>query len=109
MEDVSKHFSWKVGRGYQIFFWEDSWVDGGVPLKEPFPELYQISSQTFHVVEDMGHFSDYGWEWNFSWRRNLFDSEMGVASTFLDIIAAISRGYQEKELARSSMGSSNCS
>ncbi|KHN11229.1 Putative ribonuclease H protein, partial [Glycine soja] len=89
MEDVSKHFCWKVGRGDQIFFWEDSWVDGGAPLKEQFPELYQIPSQRFHVVEDMGYFSDYGWEWNFSWRRNLFESEMGVASTFLDVTAGI--------------------
>lgn len=37
----------------------------------------------------MGYFSEHGWEWNFSWRRNLFDSEMGVASTFLETIAAI--------------------
>ena len=89
MEDVSKQFSWKVGRGDQALFWEDSWVDGGVPLKDQFPELYQISSQRLHIVEDMGYFSDHGWEWNFSWRHNLYDSEMGVASTFLYNIAAI--------------------
>ncbi|XP_006577577.1 uncharacterized protein [Glycine max] len=77
MEDVSKQFSWKVGRGDQALFWEDSWVDGGVPLKDQFPELYQISSQRLHIVEDMGYFSDHGWEWNFSWRHNLYDSEMG--------------------------------
>ncbi|XP_006603334.2 uncharacterized protein [Glycine max] len=65
------------------------WADGGVPFKERFSELYQISSQRLHSVEDMGYFSEHGWEWNFSWRRNLFDSEMGVASTFLETIAAI--------------------
>ena len=89
MEDVSKQFSWKVGRGDQALFWEHSWVDGWVPLKDQFPELYQISSQRLHIVEDMGYFSDHGREWNFSWRHNLFDSEMVVASTFLDNIAAI--------------------
>ena len=89
MEDVSKQFSWKVGRGDQILFWNDPWVDGEVPLKEKFTELYQISSQRLHIVEDMGYFSENGWEWTLSWRRNLFDSEMGVASTFIDHIAAI--------------------
>ncbi|XP_028184686.1 uncharacterized protein LOC114371439 [Glycine soja] len=65
------------------------WADGGVPFKERFSELYQISSQRLHSVEDMGYFSEHGWEWNFSWRHNLFDSEMGVASNFLETIAAI--------------------
>ena len=37
MIDVSNKFSWKVGRGDQILFWEDSWVDGGIPLKDQFP------------------------------------------------------------------------
>ncbi|KAL5164919.1 putative ribonuclease H protein [Glycine soja] len=89
MVDVSKQLSWKVGRGDQALFWEDPWADGGVPFKERFLKLYQISSQRLHSVEDMGYFSKHGWEWNFSWRRNLFDSEMGVASTFLETIAAI--------------------
>ena len=62
MVDVSKQFSWKVGRGDQILFWEDSWVDGGIPLKDQFPELYQISSQRSQIVEDMGSFSENGWE-----------------------------------------------
>ncbi|XP_006605024.1 uncharacterized protein [Glycine max] len=89
MEDVSKQLSWKMGRGDQALFWEDPWANGGVPFKERFSELYQISSQRLHSVEDMGYFSEHGWEWNFSWRRNLFDSEIGVASTFLETIAAI--------------------
>ncbi|XP_006574198.1 uncharacterized protein [Glycine max] len=89
MEDVSKQFSWKVSRGDQILFWEDPWVDGGVPLKEQFLELYQISSQRLHIVEDLGYFPENGWEWTFSWRRNLFDNEMGVASNFIDYIATI--------------------
>ncbi|KAH1242342.1 ATP-dependent DNA helicase RECG, chloroplastic [Glycine max] len=42
------------------------------------------------IVEDMGYFSENGWEWTFSWRRNLFDNEMGIASIFIDQIEAIS-------------------
>ena len=36
MVDVSKQFSWKVGRGDQILFWEDSWVMVGYLLKINF-------------------------------------------------------------------------
>ena len=56
MEDVSSQFIWKLGRGDQILFWEDSWVNGGITLKEKFPELYQISSQKLQTVANMGSF-----------------------------------------------------
>jgi len=97
MADVSKQFSWKVGRGDQILFWEDSWVDGGIPLKDQFPELYQISYQRLQIVADMGSFFENGWEWTFSWRQNLFDSEMGIASIFIYQIAAISLNVNLKD------------
>ena len=79
-----------MGSGDQILFWEDSWVGGGTTLKEKFPELYQISSQKLQTVASMGSFYESGWEWKFSWRRNLFDNEMGRASAFIDQTAAIS-------------------
>ena len=56
MVDVSKQFIWKLGRGDQILFWEDSWVEGGIILKEKFPELYQISSKKFQTMANMGSF-----------------------------------------------------
>ena len=62
MADVSKQFIWKLGRGDQILFWEDSWVDGGITLKEKFPKLYQISSQKLQTVANMGSFCETGWE-----------------------------------------------
>ena len=89
MADVSSQFIWKLGRGDQILFWEDSWVERGIRLKDKFPELYHLSSQKFHTVATMGTFCESGWEWSFSWRRNLFDSEMGRASEFIDQTAAI--------------------
>ena len=79
MADVSSQFIWKLGRGDQILFWEDCWVERGIRLKDKFPELYNLSSQKFHTVATMGTFGESGWEWSFSWRRNLFDSEMGRA------------------------------
>ena len=86
---ASNQFCWKVGRGDQILFWEDSWVDDGTPLKDQFPELYRISSQRNFIMADMGSFSENGWDWNLLWRRNLFDNEMGIASKFIEHITAI--------------------
>ena len=89
MTVASNQICWKVGRGDQILFWEDSWVDEGIPLKDQFPELYRISSQRNHKVADVGSFSENGWDWNLSWRRYLFDNEMEIASKFIDQISAI--------------------
>ena len=97
MIDVSNQFSWKVGKGDQILFWEDSWVDGGIPLKDQFLELCGISSQRLHIVADMGSFSENGWEWNLCWRRNLFNNEMRIASKFIDQITAISLNVNLKD------------
>jgi len=86
MTVASNQICWKVGRGDQILFWEDSWVDEGIPLKDQFPKLYRISSQRKHKVSDVGSFSENGWDWNLSWRRYLFDNEMEIASKFIDQI-----------------------
>ena len=87
--EVSKQFIWKLGRGDQILFWEDSWVHDGITLKEKYPELYRLSFQRLQTVAYLGSFCESGWEWKFSWRRNLFDNELGIASAFIDHTAAI--------------------
>ncbi|RZB61161.1 hypothetical protein D0Y65_043773 [Glycine soja] len=38
----------------------------------------------------MESFGEAGWEWEFSWRRNLFDNELGRASAFIDQATALS-------------------
>ena len=74
MAEVLKQFHWKLGSGDQILFWEDSWVGDGITLREKYPELYQISSQKFQLAGSMGSFGEEGWQWEFLWRRNLFDN-----------------------------------
>ena len=90
MAEVLKQFHWKLGSGDQILFWEDSWVGDGITLREKYPELYQISSQKFQLVGSMGSFGEEGWQWEFSWRRNLFDNELGSASDFIEQVTALS-------------------
>lgn len=37
----------------------------------------------------MGQQADNEWEWNFKWRRRLFDSELALADCFLTDVAGI--------------------
>ena len=89
MAAVNKHFRWNLGSGDQILFWEDSWVGEGIALKDKYPDLYQVTSQKLKTVASMGIFGEHGWEWQFSWRRCLFDSELGGVSAFIDQTAVI--------------------
>ena len=82
--------SWKVGFGARVRFWEDWWKDVGVLLMLKHPRLYLISCQQEQFVQQMGRFSDAGWEWSFQWRRSLFDAEIDVADRFLGDTEGIS-------------------
>ncbi|KHN06117.1 hypothetical protein glysoja_042386, partial [Glycine soja] len=73
---------WKVGCGDRIRFWEDSWIADEAPLIAKYHRLYLISSQQNQLIQQMGTYTDTGWEWNFIWRRPLFDSEIYMAANF---------------------------
>ena len=50
---------------------------------QKYPRLYLISSQQNHTIQQMGVHNDSGWEWQFTWRRLLFDNEIDMATEFL--------------------------
>lgn len=57
------------------------------PLAVKYPRLYSISMQQHQLIRSMGIFRDREWEWNFAWRRALFDSEITSAANFLKDVA----------------------
>jgi len=75
--------SWNVGLGDKIKFWEDCWNGEGVVLMQKIPRLYQISRQQHNLIQQVGSFSDTSWEWNLTWRRQLFDNEADSAYKFM--------------------------
>ena len=81
--------TWKVGSGDKIKFWEDCWSSDGVALMLKYPRLYQISRQQHKLIQHMGSFSETIWEWNFSWRRPLFDNEVDSAVEFMREISQV--------------------
>ena len=84
---IQKGMKWKVGSGDQIKFWEDKWTGEEESLAEKYPRLYLISLQQHQVIRLMGMYKDIGWEWNFTWRRSLFENEIDSAVNFLSDIA----------------------
>ena len=88
VQGVEMHNSieWRPGRGDRIKFWEDKWIDGEESLAAKYPRLYLISCQQNHLIQHMGGNKEADWEWNFSWRRPLFDNEIPMAVDFLQHI-----------------------
>lgn len=77
---------WKVGCGDRIKFWEDTWINEEETLTRKFPRLYLISCQQNQLLQQMGTHKETGWEWNFSWRRPLFDNEIDSTVNFLRVV-----------------------
>lgn len=77
---------WKVGCGDRIKFWEDTWINDEETLAASFPRLYLISCQQNQLLQQMGNHKETEWEWNFSWRRPLFDNEIDSAVNFLTAV-----------------------
>ena len=80
---IQNNMRWKVGDGEKVRFWTDKWINQEESLAERYPRLIIISSQQNHTIRQMGTQNDTGWEWNFSWRRLLFDNEIDTAISFL--------------------------
>ncbi|KAH1193678.1 hypothetical protein GmHk_19G054670 [Glycine max] len=79
---------WKMGRGDQMLFSEDGWAEDGIPLKDQFPERQKLMhlQSRFKLIEVI-MWVEKGWEWNFKWRRHLFDRELEMADCFLNDVA----------------------
>lgn len=78
-----------MGRGDKFRFWEDTWAGDGRPLMAKYSRLYQILNQQQQLISCVGSQKDAGWEWNFSWRRSLFENEIGMAAEFLEELAHV--------------------
>ena len=74
---------WKVGCRDKFKFWEDKWIGRDTQLSEKYPRLYTISAQQHQFIQQLGAFNEEGWEWQFQWRRPLFDSEIDMEVAFL--------------------------
>ncbi|KAL5191983.1 Serine/threonine-protein kinase ATM [Glycine soja] len=95
---IQNGLKWKVGSRDKIKFWEDRRICGEESLAEKFPRLYLISLQQQQLIQQMGSHKDNGWEWNFTWRRTLFENEIDLAVNFLNEIQHKTIQQQETDV-----------
>ncbi|XP_057760748.1 uncharacterized protein LOC130981144 [Arachis stenosperma] len=69
--------SMEVGDGRRTRFWEDVWLQSGA-LKDRFPRLFSVSNQCGSFIGECGFWDGLEWVWNFLWRRELFQWELGL-------------------------------
>ncbi|KAH1198755.1 hypothetical protein GmHk_18G052267 [Glycine max] len=63
-----------------------------------YPRLYHISNQQHQLISSVGSQKGAGWEWNFSWRRSLFENEIGMAAEFLEELAQVTIHHNRPDL-----------
>jgi hypothetical protein len=83
-----------VGDGKGTLFWSEIWV-ANQPLQERFPRIFGISNQKSSTIFTMGGWVDEVWEWNFSWRRNLFVWEIPIFEEFCAVVNHFRQTAQE--------------
>ncbi|WJZ81407.1 hypothetical protein VitviT2T_001252 [Vitis vinifera] len=73
-QDFSKYTRFVVGDGERIRFWEDLWW-GDQPLRSQYPRLFRVvTNKNILISSILG--SARPFSWNFSFHRNLSDSEI---------------------------------
>ena len=87
---IHQNMTWKVGCGDKVRFWQDSWLGQEGSLQQKYNQLFVISRQQNLPISKMGKFYQNTWNWDFKWRRNLFDHKNEQAIAFMDDISAIS-------------------
>lgn len=74
-----------VGDGQNTLFWKDPWLEGG-PLNVRFRRLFSLSMDKSGMVANLVIWRDGVCEWNWRWRRRLFQwekDELGVLQSLI--------------------------
>jgi hypothetical protein len=82
-----EHISRVMGEGEETSFWSDTWVGG--PLKRRFDRLYSIVMNKEVSVAEMRREPRGCGEWDFRWRRELFEWESEMLQVLLGEIGTV--------------------
>ena len=85
-----------MGIGKDVLFWEDNWVGSGA-LKSVFPRLFSLSLSKASTVVEFGAWNSRIWDWNFVWRRNLFEWEKHLVCLLLQEVQGVSVDLEKKD------------
>lgn len=68
----------RIGNGLKTRFWLDKWL-GDDTLKERYPRLFSLAIHKECMVESMGYWDGWTWQWQLVWRRQLRQWETGLS------------------------------
>ena len=86
---VSNYFSFKVGNGLTVWFWEDVWL-GDISFARSFPLLYRLARSPDVSIASVACSSMAPISWNFDLIRNLNDKEAGELGSLLVVLEGVS-------------------
>ncbi|XP_057810311.1 uncharacterized protein LOC131024792 [Salvia miltiorrhiza] len=75
-----------MGDGFDTKFWGDRWV-GQKPLRFVFPRLFQLCGNKEASIGESGRWVEGKWEWEFLWRRELFERERGAIESLSEYLS----------------------
>ena len=95
-DQFSKFLKFKVGDGSQTRFWSDEWC-GGLPLKELFPDLYQITRDKEAFVANHLRIHNDQIHWEMDFIPTFHDWELESISNFFDLLYSVSPKVQGED------------
>jgi hypothetical protein len=78
-----------VGNGRSTYFWLSRWL-GDAPLAVVFPRLFSLSMHKEGMVHDFFKREGDLWNWDFRWRRDLFQWELDLVASLRDRLKLVS-------------------
>jgi len=86
----------RLGDGMNTSFWSDNWHPEGI-LHNLFPRLFVLSTQKNIKVGELWNRSAEGRNWEFTWRRSLFEWESVTLQNLLRLLEGVTIGVGSDE------------
>lgn len=86
----------KVGNGENIKFWEECWI-GQESLKIKFNRIFLVSDQQECYIYEMGEWVGEEWRWKLEWRREWFEWEKVLLTSFMQVLLSVSLRRDRKD------------
>ncbi|KAF5194128.1 hypothetical protein FRX31_016282 [Thalictrum thalictroides] len=83
-----ENISCRLGYGPIIRFWIDNWI-GDEALSSRFPYIFNVSNAKLGTVGSIGQVFDGRINWNFQFRRNLYDWEHDQLEELLQVLVQV--------------------
>ncbi|KAL4368710.1 hypothetical protein GQ457_05G000030 [Hibiscus cannabinus] len=89
----------QVGDGSTVRFWMDCWITD-TPLSVAFPRIFAVCSSKLGTIADFGRKENGVWVWNIPLRRQLFDWEIEIWNSLLELLNGFRNSSVDEDWVR---------